>query len=561
MMHLTALLAMWALAQGEAPPVVGITTAELYGHRLLLGADRNPRIALGLAVNLTEVELTAANGLIAIGRSQPDGPWQRIELGSRARFARAGGAAAQLVHAVAVATLEGAERARRDAVLAQWRQRGEVAAFSHEVGIVFGIGGKLVDNRATLILVRPSASQVQTERAARQLHEAFGVDTRVVAIVKQQPELALTVDSDGGKISLLAPLLVSDRNHGSVTLRDKVNPAGHVKSTSAEVSYADDLALAPDNTGRIAVVNVTTIDEVLKGVVPSEMFASAPLEALKAQAVTARGAVFAKVGRQHLADPFTLCDEQHCQVYGGTGAYQPGSSRAVEETRGQLAFLGDGLVDSVYSSTCGGHTENAEVVWDTPAKVSLRGRLDVPDAAEAASRPAVGFGGEGATGSFADLSDDATLRRYLTSSPDSFCSHASVTRKDKLRWEKRIGAADLDRLLFGLGVGHVTAIEVLGRGVSGRVRGLRVIGDRATVVVQRELPVRKALGNLNSGAFVIDLERDGRGAPVTWIFRGAGWGHGVGMCQVGAIGMAEAGYDYRAILSHYYNGATVERIY
>lgn len=560
MIPLPVLFAIAALTPGEASPVVGITTAELYGHRLMLGSDRNPRIALGLAVNLTEVELAAPNGLVAIGRATPDGAWRRIELGPRARFVRASGSAAQLVHAVAVATLEGAERSKRDALLAQWRQRGEVAAFSHEVGIVFGIGGKMVDNRATLILVRPSASQVQTERVARELHDTLGVETRVVSIVQQQPELSLTIVLDGVKHNLVAPLLVSDRKRAVISLRDKVNPAGQVKS-SGEVSYADELVLAPDNTGRIAVVNVTSIDEVLKGVVPSEMFASASLEALKAQAVTARGAVFAMVGRNHLADPFTLCDEQHCQVYGGTGAYQPGTSRAVEATRGELAFLGDRLVDSVYSSTCGGHTENAEVVWDTPAKSSLRGRLDVADAASAATRPAVGFGGEGAGVSFADLSDEKTLRAFLASTPDSFCARASMARKDKLRWEKRIAASDLDRLLFSLGVGHVTAIEVIGRGVSGRVRGLRLVGDRATVVVQRELPVRKALANLNSGAFVIDVERDARGAPLTWIFRGAGWGHGVGMCQVGAIGMAESGYDYRAILRHYYNGATVERIY
>ncbi|MBN2358907.1 MAG: SpoIID/LytB domain-containing protein [Deltaproteobacteria bacterium] len=561
MIPLSALVAIGALAQGGAAPVVGVTTAELYGHRLLLGADRNPRVALGLAVNLDQVELASANGLSVIGRHRTEGPWVRLRLGRRGRFVRSGGAAAALVHAVVVATLEGGARSQREAMLAQWRQRGEAGAFALDVGIVFGIGGKLVDNRATLILVRPSASLAQTERVARQLHDAHGVDTRVVAVVKKLPELELTVEDNGAGQALIGPLLVTDRGGAAVTLRNKVNPAGQARATGAEPSYVDALAIAPDNTGRIAVVNVTTVDEILKGVVPSEMFASAPLEALKAQAVTARGAVFAKIGRHHLADPFALCDEQHCQVYGGTSAYHPETSRAVEETRGELAFLGDELVDSVYSSTCGGHTENAEVVWNTPPKASLRGLLDVPGAASAATRPAAGFGGAGETGSFADLSDEATLRRFLSSTPDSFCARASVARKDKLRWEKRIAAADLDRLLFGLGVGHVTAFEVLGRGVSGRVRALRVTGDRASVVIQRELPVRRALGNLNSGAFVIDVERDGQGNPTSWIFRGAGWGHGVGMCQVGAIGMAEAGYDYRAILSHYYNGATVEQIY
>jgi SpoIID/LytB domain protein len=326
------------------------------------------------------------------------------------------------------------------------------------------------------------------------------------------------------------------------------------------------IVLVPDSDGHISVVNVAEIDTVLKGVVPSEMYATAALDALKAQAVTARGAVFAKLGKRHFADPFTLCANEHCQVYTGLAASQANTDRAVDQTVGELAFLAGELVDSVYSSTCGGHSENAEVVWDTTPKAALRGRPDSENADILLARRVHpfehgGLGNPSGDHLDPDLSDETQLRAFLASAPDSFCARASFAKANKLRWQRRISSYDMDRLLFRYGVGHVERLEIQGRGVSGRLRALRIIGDQNTVVIQREWPIRQALGFLNSGAFVVDIERDAKGEIAAFVFNGAGWGHGVGMCQVGAIGMAEAGFDYRAILGHYYNGARVRKIY
>src|SRR5207253_11403234 len=154
-------------------------------------------------------------------------------------------------------------------------------------------------------------------------------------------------------------------------------------------TYPGRLFATVDASGSLALVAAVGMERLVKGVVPSEIFARAHLEALKAQAVTARGEVLAKVGARHLGDPYLLCAEQHCQVYRGAGAETAATDAAVDATRGEALFarvpgepLGEGgstvsrLVDSVYSAVCGGYTEDNDVVWGTPPDPSLRGRPD-----------------------------------------------------------------------------------------------------------------------------------------------------------------------------------------
>ena len=147
------------------------------------------------------------------------------------------------------------------------------------------------------------------------------------------------------------------------------------------------------------------------------------------------------------------------------------------------------------------------------------------------------------------------------SSPPSYCARASLARPDRVRWTKHLDRSELDVIGVQLGVGALTEIEVLGRGSGGRVTGVEVRGTEGTKRVLREYPVRKLFSNLRSGAFVLDVTRDAAGGIEALDFTGAGWGHGVGMCQLGAIGRAEAGHSAAQILSHYYSGATLVRLY
>lgn len=310
-----------------------------------------------------------------------------------------------------------------------------------------------------------------------------------------------------------------------------------------------------DRQGDLAAVNSIGTERLLAGVVPAEIFASAPLEALKAQAVTARGAIFAKLGHANLGDPFHICATQLCQVYGGASYEKPSTNQAVAETRGLLAVRPRKsaseplqLVDSVYSSSSGGFTEANEVVWDNAASESLRPKLD-----GTASDPAIA--------KFKDGLDESNIRDWLESFPPTFSARSSFSRPERYRWKRSYTRAQLDEMIASAGIGRLLGVEILGRGRGGRVTGVRLKGTRGEKDILRELPVRRLFGNLYSGMFVLDQEKDPDGSISLLTFTGGGWGHGVGMCQMGAIGRAEHKQTFEQILAHYYNGAVVERIY
>ena len=161
------------------------------------------------------------------------------------------------------------------------------------------------------------------------------------------------------------------------------------------------------------------------------------------------------------------------------------------------------------------------------------------------------------------LSTEADVRTFLEQPREiAWCGRSSLNQKGSAwRWEKRFDKAQLDQAFADLGVGDVVRISIEERGPGGRLRALQVEGLKGKAQVLRELPVRKRLGNLRSGLFVIDEERDEGGGLVAVTLKGAGFGHGSGMCQQGAIGMAEAGATYKDILRHYYNGAVVKRVF
>jgi SpoIID/LytB domain protein len=306
-----------------------------------------------------------------------------------------------------------------------------------------------------------------------------------------------------------------------------------------------------DPDGKLAAVNVLGAESVLAGVVPSEMFANAPPEALKAQAVAARNHLLSMLGRRHHADPFHLCSEQHCQVYGGLSREDPRTSTAVRDTWGQVLFLGKTLVQAVYSSTCGGHTEDNDAAWGDSADPALRG---IPDF-ETHEHPELAL--------YTGALDDALMKHWVNTVPESYCAKASSLRPQKLRWTRTFETAALQERLSRAypSVGKLQDVRVLERGNGGRVISLELKGDSGRTTVLRELPIRKLFDNLNSGAFVIDQERDSTGSLLRLTFKGGGWGHGVGMCQQGAIGRAEAGHAYARILGHYFSGATTKQLY
>jgi SpoIID/LytB domain protein len=314
-----------------------------------------------------------------------------------------------------------------------------------------------------------------------------------------------------------------------------------------------------DKDKKITVVNNIPVESYLRGVVPSEMPKEFSIEALKAQAIAARGEVLKKIAR-HNEDGFDICANVHCQVYSGIGGEAERTNRAILETAG-LVLMRDGQVaDAVYHGVCGGHTENNENVWDGKPQSHLRGIFD-------------GDGAPDLLGNY--LKQEATLRKWVSTFAPVYCNTVDsdvpvsleYTRK-YFRWSTEIPRLDLEHYIkaeTGENFGSLLDIIPLERGVSGRLRRIRIIGTLKSFEIEKELTIRRALSatTLFSAGFFVEKKSIAvnGGLPQAFAFRGAGWGHGVGMCQTGAAMMALNGFRFHDIIQHYYNGIEIGKAY
>jgi len=558
-----------ALSLAASP---ALSLDELYGNRLLFDEKGTPLVPVRMMEDKTRVEVFAPTGAKVrageIVRTVAAGATIAIEL--------VDGTPAEMRRGLALETVESDDKAARDAARARWVAKG-FAARGETLGAVYGVQGTVFDNRAVHIVVEDA----DPEARAKQIFEQHGVRPIVKEWLLAMPRARFRVTGAG------APLVVTDLvellpngDDDVLVVRKVEHSRGYEAHGFEDRELHGTTALVVDQHGKIAVVNVVKESVLVAGILPSEMFATAPMETLKAQAVTARGELFAKIGQRHVADPYLVCSEQHCQVYKGRTAEHPRTNDAARATAGELLFKDARLVDSVYSACCGGHTEPNHIVWDQPQKSALVGVVDarfadpdtrawhVPDAWIAV------FGAEvthdRASGAVLptlsapiDMREERAVRAFLDLPRESaFCGASSFNQKgDVWRWTRRITVDELTARFADTGIGRVQKLVVEERGPGGRLRALRVEGDKSKTRVFRELPVRQKLGNLRSGLFVVDEERDAGGALVAVTLRGAGFGHGSGMCQQGAIGMAEQGYSYRDILRHYFNGGEVRKVF
>lgn len=410
-------------------------------------------------------------------------------------------------------------------------------------GALLALGGHLLDTRRRQLLVGGYRERPPVEQLSEILFEQRGIR----GVVRP----TLLKPASGTVEIFLRRKIVARVASGGVS----VGAALGAHISYGDRSYAGRLYILPDAEKGLTVVNSVDAETLLQGIVPAEIFASAPSAALQAQAIVARGAILSLLGARHFDTPFHLCDDQHCQVYKGAGAAHPATNAAILATRGMVATRPESdpekpleLVESVYSASCGGHTEGNATVWDEAPSPSLQPRLDGPEQ-DPALLP------------FRDGINAENLATWLDSSPPTYCARSSLTQAGKFRWTQRLGAKALADVGRKLGVGPLVSIQVLGRGRGGRVTGVRVRGVEGQQDVLRELPVRRLFNNLNSGAFQLKVESDANGVLTLAEFKGAGWGHGVGMCQMGAIGRAEAGQSAAEILRFYYSGAELSKLY
>lgn len=341
------------------------------------------------------------------------------------------------------------------------------------------------------------------------------------------------------------------------------------------------LECGPD--GNVLAVNEILIEEYLKSVISSEMSAAAPVEFLKAHAVASRSWLAAMLNRkkekavpQPPAPPpdtaefikwydredhgqFDVCADDHCQRYQGVTKIVSGNAaQAVVDTRGVFLVANKKICDARYYKCCGGITENFRSAWED---ANIEYLSSVSDS-ETAHKPV-------------ETEDEA--RAWFRSRPDAFCNTAdqellgrilpeSDRGTDFFRWQVSYPRAELDELIrqkSGIDFGTVTELVPIERGPSGRLIRLEIRGSNKTAIIGKELEIRRLLSpaHLLSSAFSVSAEHDGSGLPSRFILEGAGWGHGVGMCQIGAAVMASRGYSATQILTHYFRGASLEKLY
>ena len=514
----------------------------LYSNQFHFNARGEPQITVGLMTGQTQVELSAPDGFDIL----PSGDGgTRIRGGRRIRIEVGKSVPAKQTYALVLEELVGKHALRPDSAAARWQRKGFEPA-DEEVGTVFGVEGRVLDNRRMLI----TSGHFSSERVA--LEQAFEAKKKHGAVGKLHPRVlkraegrmvARDVEHDV-EVAAEGVLWFAPRGNGAVTVHDVLWGTTMAEGQRSDRTYLGSVYVAIDATGNLSVVNLVSESDLLAGLVPAEIFASAPRQALEAQAVAARGQLVTKVGTRHLADPFLVCAEQHCQVYKGQGHEHPRTTKAVKDTVGLVAMRPSEtqLVDTVYSANSGGHTEHNDVVWPGAADPQLRGRPD-PTLSKA----------------FSEGIDDDNIGSFLRAPPKSYSQPPDGSAQTTYRWTETIDpSAVTANAAVPDDLGVLKDMKVSDRGRSGRATTLELIGSKRTVTIHGELRIRKALGGLKSSMFIIEPARDKYGR---FVLQGGGHGHGVGLCQHGAMGMARAGKDVRDILAHYYTDCSVVKLW
>ena len=346
--------------------------------------------------------------------------------------------------------------------------------------------------------------------------------------------------------------------------------------------------------GKLTGINVIHVEDYLTSVISSEMSATASLELLKAHAVISRSWLLAQIQKnKEITEAqanysaftqtdeelirwydredhtrFDVCADDHCQRYQGiTRASNEAVVEAVKATRGQILTSGDDICDARFSKCCGGATEEFEYCWEDKHLSYLTSIRDIAPENLSGIRPAL-----------PDLTREEEAEKWIRSNPPSFChtEDEEILRQvlndydrettDFYRWRVEYTQDELSGLIeenLKTDFGSILDLIPVERGRGGHISRLRIVGTQETLVIGKELEIRRVLSHthLFSSAFVVDKEDLHDGIPGRFVLHGAGWGHGVGLCQIGAAVMGAKGYRYDEILKHYYDGITIRKAY
>lgn len=351
--------------------------------------------------------------------------------------------------------------------------------------------------------------------------------------------------------------------------------------------FRGNLLILPRPNGTITAVNEITIEHYLASVISSEMRAEAPVEFLKAHAIMSRSWLMAALERKKQSpethasswvaggadaheiirwyeredhDLFDVCSDDHCQRYHGiTKIISKQAEAAVDATSGKVITHGGHVCDARYSKCCGGLSEDFRTAWNDRQVAYLTTVSDSPTI-------------------YPPVADEEEARKWILSEPKAYCNVKNDRLLEKIlpdfdretkgffRWTVGYGREELEEILrvkSGIDFGSLLRIIPLERGPSARIFRLRIEGSRKSVTVGKELEIRRWLSrsHLYSSAFIVETEPGEDGFPERFTFHGAGWGHGVGLCQIGAAVMASRGFSCEEILNHYFRGTHIEKLY
>ncbi len=402
---------------------------------------------------------------------------------------------------------------------------------------------------------------------------------------------AISILCNGTRSSFTEPLILEplDGAGARFTLQDVVIGIGFHWEQKEEQEFQGALKLMKADD-EIQVVNVISVEDYLISVISSEMRGDSSPELLKAHTIISRSWLLAQIEKQDTLagsgdsyelehrteeeyirwydredhDQFHVCADDHCQRYQGTTrSHNPEVVKAVNETAGEVLVFEGRICDARFSKCCGGVVEEFQHCWEPVSHPYLKRVEDNPASSSIRS---------------GDLKLESNAVEFIKGLPEAFCNTTDAallrqvlndydqTSSDFFRWEVGYTQKEIASLLeekSGIEFGEILDLVPVERGESGRLVKLKIIGSKQTLTVGKELEIRRWLSSshLYSSAFIVAKQDMKNGVPGSFLLRGAGWGHGVGLCQIGAAVMASKGYLHTEILKHYFIDASIEKRY
>jgi stage II sporulation protein D len=389
--------------------------------------------------------------------------------------------------------------------------------------------------------------------------------------------------SSGEEVRCPSPAVFRSLHEGQFHLLDVTIGVNFHWERKEEQTFQGGLRIVARPGGKLCAINDIPLEAYLTSVISSEMSATAPAALLEAHAITSRSWLVAMLERSQHPKPlpplppphpdeihkwytredhdiFDVCADDHCQRYQGISKIiSKGAQSAIERTRGQFLVHAGEVCDARFYKACGGLTEEFQNTWEAVELPYLKSVSDAPTR-------------------YQEVSEEKDAEKWIMSSPKAYCNttDGAILKQvlpsfdqettDFFRWEVMYRREELEAIIrkkSGFDPGDLLDIIPLERGPSGRLIRCKIVGSKATRIVGKELEIRRWLSpsHLYSSAFVVRVERGSDGVPISFTFHGAGWGHGVGLCQIGAAVMAVKGFSGSEIVRHYFPGAQLEKLY